>query len=43
MQLIEDWTTQPFIDIRLEPEAKGCPSGYESLINKVWDGTYDTC
>ena len=40
-QLIDDWTTQPFVDIVLEPEE--CPIGYEPLLYRVWNGTYDIC
>ena len=42
-QLMDDWMTQPFVDIVLESEAAGCPQGYEPLLHRVWNGTYDIC
>ena len=42
-QLYDDWTVQPFVDIILEPQNIGCPSDYEALFHKVWNGTYEVC
>lgn len=41
--LINDWTTQPFVDITLEDSKNGCPEGYEPLFHRMWNGTYDIC
>ena len=42
-QLINDWTSLPFVDIVLESEANDCPTNYEPLVYRVWNGTYDLC
>ena len=42
-QLINDWTSLPFVDIILESEANDCPIDYEPLVYRVWNGTYDLC
>ena len=39
-QLVEDWESRPFIDIVLEPE---CPPDYETILYRMWEGTYDIC
>ena len=40
-QLYDDWTSQPFVDVILEEE--NCPSGYEPLFHRMWNGTHDVC
>ena len=42
-QLLEDWTTQPYVDIKLEDTAAGCPIDYEPLFTRKWNGTKDVC
>ena len=42
-QLVEDWTTQPYIDIKLVDHSLGCPNDYEPLLSRKWNGTYDVC
>lgn len=42
-QLIEDWTTQPFVDIVVNTAEEGCPIDYEPLIYRVWNGTHELC
>lgn len=42
-QLYEDWKTQPFIDIVLEDKDQGCPSDYEPIFKRAWNGTHDLC
>ena len=42
-QLYDDWTSRPFVDIRLENANAGCPGDYEPIFYRVWNGTYDLC
>jgi len=40
---MDDWQSQPFVDIVIESEATGCQKGYEPLLHRLWNGTYDIC
>ena len=42
-QLVDDWTSRPYIDITIENESDGCPIDYEPLFYRHWNGTYDVC
>lgn len=42
-QLIDDWTTQPFIDLRVSESNSGCPADYEPIFSLMWNGTYEVC
>ena len=42
-QLIDDWTTQPYVDIVVRLESEGCPEDYEALIFRPWNGTHELC
>ena len=47
-QLVDDWTTLPFVDVRLEVSQEGngqlqCGEGYEPVFGRVWNGTYEVC
>ena len=40
---MDDWLSQPFVDIVIETEKNGCKEKYEPLLHRVWNGTYDIC
>ena len=44
-QLVADWSTRPFVDIRLEnyEESGGCALDYEPVFSRMWNGTYELC
>jgi len=42
-QLIDDWTTQPYVDIVVVESVQGCPDGYEALFYRNWNGTHELC
>ena len=41
--LIQDWTTQPFVDVLISHVAVGCPDQYEPLFDRMWNGTNPMC
>ena len=41
--LMNDWTTQPIIDIKLMDSTAGCASDYEPLFGRMWNGTRELC
>ena len=42
-QLLDDWTTKPFVDIIVIDDSEDCPQDYEIIFYRMWSGTYDTC
>jgi len=42
-QLVEDWTTRPYVDIQLIDATLGCPNDYEPLFGRMWNGTNTVC
>ena len=42
-QLLEDWTTRPYVDIVVLDYEEGCPKDYEPFIYRTWTGTKTTC
>ena len=43
-QLVDDWHSQPYVDITIVPISEGgCPAEYEPLFSLMWDGTKDLC
>ena len=42
-QLVDDWTTRPFVDIVLVDADQECPIDYEPLFYRNWNGTYAVC
>ena len=42
-QLLDDWTTRPYVDIMVTKSVDGCPEDYEPLFYRNWNGTYDVC
>ena len=38
-QLLDDWTTRPYVDIVIRDDAEGCPTDYEPFFYRVWNGT----
>ena len=42
--MVADWSTRPFVDIRLENfEAGGCALDYEPIFSRMWNGTHELC
>lgn len=50
--LVEDWSTQPYVDIKIVEakvnsvtgfEENSCPEEYEIVISRDWQGTKDLC
>ena len=47
-QIIPDWQTTPFIDIKLQvlkssDATQKCPTGYVALYSRIWQGMYAAC
>ena len=42
-QLIDDWTTRPYVDVLVQDSSKPCPLDYEPLLFRNWNGTHDVC
>ena len=43
LTMYNDWKAQPYIDILLEKHELGCPSEYEALFWRPWNGTQNIC
>ena len=41
-QVVEDWQTQPFVDIIVVSE-EDCPPGTEAVFSRPWAGTIQGC
>lgn len=42
-QLVDDWTSRPFVDVVIESADNGCSLDYEPLFNRIWNGTAEVC
>ena len=42
-ELVDDWTTSPYVDILITEVSKGCPLDYEPMFSRTWQGTGEIC
>lgn len=42
-QVVADWQTVPFVDIKIIATGAGCGSGYSSIFSRTWYGMTAAC
>ena len=43
LQVVTDWQTTPFTDIKIVAAGSGCEAGYSQVFSRTWYGMRDAC